>query len=58
MPDYQNKKYSSLVVIEDMLTAIGGIDKYRRDSNKLYSLKAEGQTQQWIVEFQPMPTDH
>ena len=57
MPDYPNKKYSSLVVIGDMLTAIGGIDKYRRDSNKLYLLKQEGKTQQWIEKFQPMPTE-
>ena len=57
MPDYPNKKYSSLVVIEDVLTAIGGIDKYRRDSNKLCSLKREGKTQQWIEEFRPMPTE-
>ena len=57
MPDYPNKKYSSLVVIGDMLTAIGGIDKYHRDSNKLYLLKREGKTQQWIEEFQPMPTE-
>ena len=44
--------YSSFVVINNMLTAIGGI----RDtlySNKLYSLKEGGA---WIEEFPPMPT--
>ena len=41
------KEYSSFVVINNMLTAIGGLS-----SNDVYSLKSG----EWVEEFPPMPT--
>ena len=51
LPDCPNW-CSSFVVINNMLTAIGGI-KDGQYSNKVYSLKERGA---WIEEFPPMPT--
>ena len=51
LPDCPNN-CSSFVVINSMLTAIGGIKDYLY-SNDLFSLKDE---RAWIKEFPPMPT--
>ena len=51
LPDCPNW-CSSFVVINNMLTAIGGI-KDGQYSNKVYSLKEGGA---WVEEFPPMPT--
>ena len=50
VPDCPNR-FSSFVVINNMLTAVGGIQGYLY-SNDVYSLK--GRT--WVKDFPPMPT--
>ena len=52
LPDCPNT-YSSFTVINNMLTAIGGINIGRQHSSKVYNLKEGGA---WIEIFLPMPT--
>ena len=57
LPDCPNE-YSSFVVIDNLLTAIGGVSV--NYSNKLHSFKEDGQAvakeSPWVGEFPPMPT--
>ena len=61
LPDCPNNA-SSLAVIDNQLTAIGGVSEdfvssfVGQHSNKLYSLKQQAQQLQWVEEFPPMPT--
>ena len=53
LPNCPNR-YSSFVIIDKMLTTVGG-KKDGHYSSELYSLKEGGV---WVEEFPPMPTKH
>lgn len=56
LPDYQYSGYS-LVVLNGMLTAVGGHENWNTYTGKVLSLSAgKGQHQEWTEVFPPMPT--
>ena len=44
------------IVINGLLTTIGGYTNNDKDTNKLFSLTGEGSGEKWTEEFPPMPT--
>ena len=55
LPDCPNL-YSSFAVVNNLLTAIGGVMCDTKNSNQLHSLKQQTQGMQWVEELPPMPT--
>ena len=48
----------AVVVIDGVLTTVGGFDYDLKYSNKLFSLTWEGSRRKWTEKFPPMPTKH
>ena len=48
--------YSALVMADNKLTTIGGIDPHGRPTNSLASLTGEGKDSKWVELFPRMPT--
>ena len=50
------RNYCSIIVINNLLTLVGGCDPSGALSNQLFSLTGEGSGRKWTEEFPPMPT--
>ena len=50
-------KYCSIVVINNLLTLVGGRNQIGIHSSQLFSLTGEGSGRRWTEEFPPMPTE-
>ena len=55
LPDCPSKN-SALVMADNKLTTIGGIDQHYRPTNSLASLTGEGKDSKWVELFPRMPT--
>ena len=55
LPDCPRKN-SALVMADNKLTTIGGIDQHYRPTNSLASLTGEGKDSKWVELFPRMPT--
>ncbi len=53
---YSPTKFCSIVIINNLLTLVGGRDHGGALSNQLFSLTGEGIGRRWTEEFPPMPT--
>ena len=55
LPDSPTR-FCSAVIVNNLLTVVGGRDHKGAHSNKLFSLTGEGSGRRWTEEFPPMPT--
>ena len=53
---YSPTKFCSTVIINNLLTLVGGYDYSGALSNQLFSLTGKGSGRRWTEEFPPMPT--
>ena len=58
IPDCPLRGGFAIVVIDGVLTTVGGFDYDIKDTNKLFSLIGEGSCRKWTEKFPPMPTKH
>jgi N-acetylneuraminic acid mutarotase len=56
LPDSPTK-FCSTVIVNNLLTLVGGRDRSGGFSNQLFSLTGEGSGRRWTEEFPPMPTE-
>ena len=56
IPDCPHRDAFAIVVIDGVLTTVGGYGHDAKSTNKLFSLTGDGSPKKWTEKFPPMPT--